>query len=119
MNSSAVNPAGAPGGGNKKTDWGGEHLGAKPNFPEPVKQFVSWQKNDNKKKELSEDECSTIIVKEQFNEDKKIKKIAETALKNQKVQNDFKRIKKRLEARTKPTQIGRRSTSLPGSGKAH
>lgn len=35
-------------------------------------------------------------------------------MKNQEVQNDFKRVKKRIEAGTKPTEIGRKSTSLPG-----
>ena len=73
-----------------------------------------------KKKKLEEEVCKISnqpqnadhTVTEEFEKSKAVKKVAKTALKDQDVNNEYTRIKKRLEEGINPVDIGKKSTPV-------
>ena len=86
--------------------------------PDYWKDFQPYQPYQNKKK-LSE-ECDLDVnsqgaartVTEKFDESNSVQKLANTALNNQKVKNEYGRIKKRLKEGANPLDIGKNTTAV-------
>jgi hypothetical protein len=77
-----------------------------------------YRSNDPKKKKKSEEQCelnanTPCKVNEKF-ESNSVKKIVQRALKNTKLNKEYQRIQKRIEAGVAPIEIGNKSTNLPG-----
>ena len=71
-----------------------------------------YNPNSFKNKENNEQCELEEKVEEKFDESNAVKKLVDTALKNQDVKNEYGRIKKRLEEGINPVDIGKKSTSV-------
>ena len=75
--------------------------------------------NASKDKKKSDDECPSdenpsITINEKFNSTS-VKRLIDTALRNQDVQREYRTVKKRIQQGVRPIDIGKKSTNLPNN----
>ena len=111
-----ANPGGAGGGGGA-AEFDDECLVPKKEQSQESKTLDYDYRSKNKKK--SDDQCSldenTLNeINEKFDSNA-VKKLIKTALENQRVEQEYEGIKKRINGGVNPIDIGKKSTNLPGN----